>query len=503
MGIYDEWVADDGYMLKVEELGDHVEDWPPVSTGDNDDDDNNNRDGDTSDDKPSPIDQNQKNQRKRNKNNKNRIKSRFVRLGDITLHEFSVRQSVKKRDLLRLRKAKERSDVKHLEVHCTCVDETVMEALVDLFTYDNRSWESFTLKGINDLGDFLDRTKPLEDFVPLFKTLGYVKSLNIHSCVLYRGHGLESLLEQIPFMTSLRELRIQGSEIDRVSVRALIKGIKDHDSKTLRLLSLRTCCFAGENVFHELVDGIASMEQLQTLNLSFCNLGDIHLMYLVNSMKSHPSIKCIHLGGNHCTTAESVASVASWVQETTSLRDLNLRGLWIGFYQGLVQRQVDLSPLFQAIRNNSSLQSITLSENCLLGKDVKELGAALKDNSTLSYLDVSHNDLGEDGARELVTLLRNSAALEQLKFENNFCRFLCTGEIKAHAHFKWIDKRLLSRTSDTPLAVWPTAMVRVDEMCDERYFSRECIPDVLFRMLSAPSGASGLPLAVRIAMNER
>jgi Ran GTPase-activating protein (RanGAP) involved in mRNA processing and transport len=502
MGIYDEWVADDGYMARIEELGDHVEDWPPICTGDNDDDDNTNRDGDNN--KVSSIDYNQEKPCNRKKTNKSRRKTRFVRLGDITHHEFAERQSVKERDVLRLRKAKERSDVTHLEVHCTCVDETVMEALVDLLTCDHRSWESFTLKGINDLGDFLARTKPLEDFVPLFKALGNVKSLNIHSCVLNRGHGLEALLEQLPFMTSLHELRIQGSEIDRVSVRALIKGIKDHDSKTLRLLSLRTCCFAGENVFHELVDGIAaSMEQLQTLNLSFCNLGDIHVMYLVNSMKSHPSIKCIHIGGNHCTTAESVASVASWVQETTSLRDLNLRGLWIGFYQGLVQRQVDLSPLFQAIRNNSSLQSITLSENCLLGKDVKELGAALKDNTTLSYLDVSHNDLGEDGARELVTLLHNSAALEQLKFENNFCRFRCTGEIKAHAHFKWIDKRLLSRTSDTPLAVWPTAMVRVDEMCDERYFARECIPDVLFRMLSAPSGASGLPLAVRIAMNER
>lgn len=501
MGIYDEWIADDGYMVKGEELGDHVEDWPPVCDGDNDDDDNNNRGGDSIDDKASSIYHDQENQCNRNKNDKNRIKSRFLRLGDITCHEVSDRQGVKERDLLRLRKAKERSDVKHLEVHCTCVDETVMEALVDLLSCKDRSWESFTLKGINDLGDFLARTKPLDDFVPLFKALSNVKSLNIHSCVLNRGHGLEALLEQLPFMASLRELRIQGSEIDRVSVRALIKGVNDHDSKTLRLLSLRTCCFAGETTFHELVDGIACMEQLLTLNLSFCNLGDTHVMYLVNSMKSHPSIKCIHMGGNHCTTAESVASVASWVQETSSLRDLNLRGLWIGFYQGLVQRQVDLSPLFQAIRSNSSLQSITLSENCLLGRDVKELGTALKDNTTLSYLDVSHNDLGEDGARELVTLLQNSAALEQLKFENNFCRFRCTSEIKAHAHFKWIDKRLLSRTSDTPLSVWPTAMVRVDEMCDERYFARECIPDVLFRMLRAPSGASGLPLAVRIAMN--
>ena len=362
--------------------------------------------------------------------------------------------------------------------------------------------ETFTLKGINDLGDFYSQTKPLDYFAILFQALKNVKTLNIYSCVINRGHGLETLLEQIPYMTNLQELRIQGSEIDRISVEALIRGLQDHETKTLRLLSLRSCCFAGQDTFRTLVDGIVpSIQQLQILNVSFCNLQEEDILYLIETMKGHPTLHSLHIGGNHCTTQQSVEMISEWIRTTTTLQDLNLRSLWIGFYEGLVQRPVNLSSLFHAIQVNTTLQRIVLSENCLLGDDIKNLGIALKNNTTLSFLDVSHNDLSEAGAQELVHILTCCPTLQQIKFENYFSNYKCSQQIKLRAHYNWIYTRMISKPYDVPLSIWSLVMVRIRELCDERYYSLDCIPDMIFHILKAPTGEFGLPLGCRIAMN--
>jgi Ran GTPase-activating protein (RanGAP) involved in mRNA processing and transport len=461
MVVYDDWSADAGFSIDghVVLCTDIVE-WPPLN----------------STDKPLTL-----------------------CLGDELTMYNSNEETTRLNNLKSIKAAKERPDISYLQVHYSCVDESVMSGLLELLTCDERKWESFTLKGINHLVDFYSKSVPLEDYEPLLLALSNVKVLNIGSCSVSRGHGLEALLRKIPFMPRLGELRIQSSELDQVSVQTLIKSLQNQNTRKMTLLSLKACTFPGENSFRDLVNGLQRIDHLQTLNLSFCVLEDEDIIYLVNSMERHPSLKNLHIGGNHCTSMQSVQAISSLIQTTATIRDLNLRALWIDFNHGSVQRLVNLVPFFRALRCNSSLQSLTLSENYLTSHDIEDLAIAIYDNRTLKSLNLSHNNFGDRGAYALLEAVRNCSALEELLFENHYCRFHCSEDIKTHAHFNWADKRLL-QTSDVPISLWPKALAHVNEKCNERYHMKKGIPDVLFRLLTLPTGECGLPLAVRVAM---
>ena len=147
---------------------------------------------------------------------------RCLKLDDITQYDYGERQAIQKQNRTCLIKAKQRHDIKHLDIHYTCIDKRIMDLLIDLLlsstppsssvtssrnTDDKkhasptaRIWESFTLRGINGLGDLFNYARStitsLEDLVPLFVALRNVKILNIYSCSQSRGHGLERLLDR-------------------------------------------------------------------------------------------------------------------------------------------------------------------------------------------------------------------------------------------------------------------------------------------------------------------
>ena len=460
MVVYDEWEAENGCYAQGKEVGDNVGDWPTPTE----------------------------------------CKSLTLRLGEVAPFDVEKRRQSQARDTIRLQAARDRADVTHLEVHYTCVDKFIISALVELLTCDQREWQSFTLKGVNEMGDFFASPVAMEDFGPVFEALRNVKSLNIYSCTLSRGHGLEGILKRIQNMPQLSELRLRGWQIDSASMQELLNSLQIQTGNTFKLLSLRSCYFAGTDTFEGLVDGLKDLSHIQTLNLSYCELGDYEVSYLVSALRTFASLQCLHIGGNECMSMNSVDALASWIRSTTTLRDLNLRGLWIGFSQGQVQRLVDISSFFDSLHDNSSLRVLTLSENYLASIDLKKLAAALEGNSTLTVLDLSHNHFEEEGANALLQIVQQSPSLEIVRFENHFCRYRCNDEIKMHAHFNWVNHRLLQR-KDIVTTIWPKALARIQEKCDDRHHARDCLPDVLFRLLRSPSGESGTPLVVSAAMS--
>jgi hypothetical protein len=423
-------------------------------------------------------------------------------LEELTHYDVNARIEARGRNLVRLNEAKQRKDVAHLEAHYTCcVDKIQLDALEELLTCDERQWLSFTLQGINGLSDFYARPASLESLTSLFMALRTVEVLNLHSCTLSRGHGLEVILKTIPFLSQLRELRLHGWQMDRISISNLILSLKEQDSKAVTLLSLRSCYFLGEDTFTALVSGLSSIEQLRTLNLSYCNLGDNEIIPLVHSLKSHPSIKCLHIGGNSCVTTDSVNAIADWVKEDScQLQDLNLRALWIGFSEeGLVQRLVGLANLYHSLSVNKSLQNLTLSENYLENDDIDELTTALSSSPVLSFLDVADNPFEEKGAETLLRLVYGCRALESVRFENYFMTYRCADAIKTYARFNYADRRLVDRPVNLPLSLWPNALSRVQNGCGDRIYSYNGAPDVIFHLLQSSTGDFGLPLSLRIA----
>lgn len=422
--------------------------------------------------------------------------------------DVAARLRSRERNLARIELAKSRPDIAHMEVqYSCCIDHSQRVAIESLLQYDDREWVSFTMTGINGIGDlYASATTDELCLYSFFLRLTAVKALNLYSCTSNRGHGLETILKVIPYFDNLKELRIEGWQMDRISVKALVESLQFQHMKSVSLLSIRSCLFIGEGTFHEMISGINKVPHLQKLNVSYCNLGDDDIIPLVNSLRTHPSINMVHLGGNLCRSQDSVSSVADWIKDPTcSLHDLNIRGLWVGFSEeGLVQRFVDLRPIFYALSMNVNLRALTISENYLEDNDARQLSEALlvSPNRKLMFLDVGDNPFQETGATSLIEVVQTVRTLCAIRFENSFMLYSCANLVKLLAEFNRYDRLLVDKAVHIPLPLWPQALSRVQEQQPENTISNDTLStNLLYRLLQSPTGPYGQLLSLRIATN--
>jgi Ran GTPase-activating protein (RanGAP) involved in mRNA processing and transport len=360
--------------------------------------------------------------------------------------------------------------------------------------------------GINGMGDFYSTPATAENLYSLFSALRNIQILNLHSSTLNRGHGLEVILKAIPWMDQLKELRLEGWQMDRISVSDLVESIKGQHKQSVTFLSMRSCLFLGEDTFLEWAAGLKDITKLRTLNISYCNLGDNEIIPLVEAIKSHPSIERVHLGGNCCRTQQSVSAIATLIgEQTCKLVDLNLRAMWVGFSEeGLVQRFVNLTPVFDALSENESIQHLTISENYLEDNELRQITKALlaQPKRQLKYLDVGDNPFEESGAKTLIELVRGLPALHDIRFENHFLPYRCSELVKLLSEFNHYDKLFSDKSVEIPLSIWPHAFARLQQQGVETSMpSDQRATNHIFRFLRSTTGPNGHELSLQIALH--
>jgi hypothetical protein len=426
---------------------------------------------------------------------------KLLRLEAMTQFHVHDRKQARERNLTRLELAQQYSSIQHLEVHHSCCTDLSTCRALQLLLAENREWISFTLKGINSLDHrafYNHRSTCLNTLCDLFSALVSFQVINLHSCsVQHRGHGLEDIFKALP--QELKDLRLHGWQMDLISMQSLVQSLAEHQS--IKLLSLKSCLFLGEETFETLVECISnSMPNLHTVNLSYCSLRDNDIMHLVEKLFAQNQIQNLHLGGNHCTALDSVMLISNWLSsELCSLIDLNLRALWVGFSEeGLMQRFVSFEHLWQSLQVNSSLECLGLSENCLETSDIKALCHVLIGHPTLLHLDVGDNPFSEGGAIFLQDKL--ASRMESIRFENQYIDYKCAPILQFQPRLNYANKRLFNSGSEIPLKVWPRALLRIQQefkglLSPGIDFS----PDIIFLMLHRTSGQFGHSLSYRIA----
>ncbi|CAJ1955331.1 unnamed protein product [Cylindrotheca closterium] len=460
----DLWYADNGYSIQAEDLSFRLEDWPSPDA---------------------------------------KINKVFaLRLEDLTQLDDEYRTDARNRNLTRLEAAKTRQYIQSIDIPYTgCNDTLQYDALLDLLSFDDRTWESFTMNGMNNTSDFFAKPISWESLCLLFGVLKNVKSLNLISySSAHRGHGLEEILQTIFSFDGLKELRLEGWQMDRVSTSSLFEHIGNSESNSIKLLSLKSCCFIGDETVEKLVEGLPQIEKLQTLNLGFCNLKDADIIQLSQQLQSIPSVQNLHIGGNNCLEQESVNSISEWLSdESCQLQDLNLSSLWIGFgEEGLLQRFVDLIPLFQAVAENRSLHSLALADNHIENIEIKELCYAMKKRDDLIYLDIAENPFNEIGAEVLRGFVQQATSMEGIRFENTYMQYRCAESIKFLVKWNSLSSRL-GGCKSMPLSLWPLAFARLKSELNDRYDHTDYSSDATFRLLHTLNGEFGHPLSFRIA----
>ena len=413
----------------------------------------------------------------------------------------------RERNMIRLKKTQERQDIVNLSIHySSCIDILQLEAIINLVKHNDRDWISFTMIGINDVGNLYSPRAFSEELRFLFQALKNIRILNLHSSTLNRGHGLETILRKIPSFTSLEELRLEGWQIDRISASTLIKSLQRHAKKSIRLLSMRSCRFLGENSFYTFCHGLKYMDRLNALDVSCCNLDDSEILPLIGLMKIHPGIECVNLEKNCCRTQSSVDNIAQWISESNcKIRALNVGSLWTGFSEeGLMQRFVDPIPLFSALGHNSSLCDLNVSENYLEEKEIRHLTESLLSRHSRSVfsLDVGVNPFDENGAVSLLRLVRDLKTVQNIKFENSFMEYKCTQLIKIQAEVNYFDS-FIGKYLDIPLSLWPNVFARIQQGTKPRKSKHhsKLSADHIYRLLLARTGSYGKQLSLRISLH--
>ncbi|KAG7343041.1 hypothetical protein IV203_020986 [Nitzschia inconspicua] len=434
-----------------------------------------------------------------------------LRLEELTHYGIQDRLKARVRNMERIQFAHRRNDVVHLHIHYTCcVDQIQRVALEELVQRGDREWCSFTMIGINGLGDlYTSPNATTESLFTLFMALQNFQILNLYSSTLNRGHGLECILKAIPYYEKLKVLRLEGWQMDRVTATALIESLRYQHRKTISYLSIRSCRFLGEGTFLHVVDGLRQINQLRTLNVSYCNLADNEIISFVLALEQHPKMTNVHLGGNCCYSQESVQTIASWIRRPSCrLSDLNLRSLWVGFSEeGLLQRLVDLEPLFNAISENESICHLSLPENYLEDDEIVKLTSSLSARSqkNLRFLDVGDNPFEEKGAMLLADLVQRFCSIQAIRFENHFMHYQCSELVKLLAEFNGFRHWLLDERVNISLSVWPYALEKVQQRKDnddgDNHPTQQRAANHLFRMLRSATGPYGHELSIQIAIH--
>ena len=150
--------------------------------------------------------------------------------------------------------------------------------------------------------------------------------------------------------------------------------------------------------------------QLQSLNLRDCHIGDVGMNILKHFFTVNPhkalSIKYIDLFGNN--------SVLLWDVYCAIFGQNNLIKLNWSSLGG-----VSVEEIVTVMNNNTTVQSLNISNNDFSNDDAERIAEVLSNNTTLQELDFSNNDITTKGAIAISQCLVNNVKLQHLKISWN------------------------------------------------------------------------------------
>ena len=146
--------------------------------------------------------------------------------------------------------------------------------------------------------------------------------------------------------------------------------------------------------------------RLQSLNLRDCHIGDVGMSILKHYFTVNPdkasTVKHIDLFGNNSVLLWNVYCVIFGEQNLSKLTWSSLGG-------------VDIEEIITVMDNNTTVQSLNISNNHFKNDDAERLAEVLTSNTTLQELDFSQNDITTRGALAISKCLCNNAKLQHLK----------------------------------------------------------------------------------------
>ncbi|XP_051763960.1 NACHT, LRR and PYD domains-containing protein 12-like isoform X33 [Ctenopharyngodon idella] len=265
-----------------------------------------------------------------------------------------------------------------------------------------------------------------------------LETLKLFDCNI-TAEGCAALASALRSNSLLRELDLTGNIIGGGGLTLLSDGLKDPHCK-LEKLWLSQCNITDEGCA-ALASALRSNSHLRELNLSGNIIGDGGLTLLSDGLKD-PHCKLEKLRLEDCNiTAEGCAALASALRSNSHLRELDLTDNIIGgggltlLSDGLKDPHCKLeklrledcnitaegcAALASALRSNSHLRELDLTDNIIGGGGLTLLSDGLKDpHCKLEKLRLEDCNITAEGCAALASALRSNSHLRELDLTDN------------------------------------------------------------------------------------
>ncbi len=217
-----------------------------------------------------------------------------------------------------------------------------------------------------------------------------------------------SIANCLLFNTAVTELRFEDSDLGQEGCHAIAEALKVRSSvQTLHL---------GGNIKGTESEGsrvvaciLASCPFLRTLHYQD-NALDVHgLQAMIEELQSHSTLTALDLSNNPKLADDRCITLSRLVRECTSLTSLNLVGTGIGGAGG--------QEIGDAIRNNSTLKSLTIGDGPFSSKEGEAVLDGITSNKTLCSLRLVGCKISSCAISKLMQGLTNNPCFISLSFE--------------------------------------------------------------------------------------
>ncbi|XP_073670413.1 uncharacterized protein [Paramisgurnus dabryanus] len=237
-----------------------------------------------------------------------------------------------------------------------------------------------------------------------------LEKLRLYGCDV-TDEGCAALASALISNTHLRDLDLSNNKLRDSGVKLICDGLKNPNCK-LEKLKLYGCDVTDEGCA-ALASALRSNTHLRDLNLSNNNLRDSGVKLLSDVLKN-PNCKLEKLRLSYCyVTDEGCAALTSALISNSHLRDLDL-------FDNKQIRDSGVKLICDGLKNpNCKLEKLTLSYCGVTDEGCAALASALKSNSHLRDLNLTENNLSDSGVKLLSDVLKNpNCKLEKLGFKD-------------------------------------------------------------------------------------
>ena len=210
---------------------------------------------------------------------------------------------------------------------------------------------------------------------------------------------------------------------------------------TLEDLKLRNLSINPQNFTQIIQEFLAGNKALKALAIPKNKLSSTNILDILKSLENNEFLKTLDISLNDNFNAEDAKSLAVALKKITSLTSLNISGIFsdnagIQCIKAILKIKTlttldisrnsfgseDIRALFDALKENTTLTALRISDCGLNALSAAHIAAAIKSKSILTKLDISNNcDLGPSVIKCIADALKNNSTLRILNISQTCC----------------------------------------------------------------------------------